>query len=67
MQQLLLGLSRPIRNPTHPEDPTGDRSETGRPDQVTGRRRIIFSKNRLRRVGLGFPLPKPEKSDPTDV
>ena len=62
-----LGLSRPIRNLTHPEDPIGDRSETGRPDQVTGRRRIIFSKNRLRRVGLGFPLPKLEKSDPTDV
>ena len=62
-----IGLSRPIRNPTHPEDPTGDRSETGRPDQVTGRRRVICSKNRLRRVDLGFPLQNLKKTDPTDV
>ena len=62
-----VGLSIQSEDPTHPKVPTGSDPKTGRPDQVTGRRRVICSKNRLRRVGLGFPLQNPKKPDPTDV
>ena len=62
-----LSLSRlravhPIQRPDPPEN-----SDRIRPDQVTGWRRVICSKNRLRRVGLGFPPQNPRKPDPTDV
>ena len=67
MSQFKLGLSIQFEDPTHPRVPTGSDSKTGRPDQVTGRRRVICSKNRLRRVDLGFPLQNPKKPDPTDV
>ena len=62
-----VGLSIQSEDPTHPKVPTGSDPKTGRPDQVTGRRRVICSKNRLRRVGLGFPLQNPKKPDPIDV
>ena len=62
-----IGLSIQSEDPTHPKVPTGSDPKTGWPDQVTGRWRVICSKNRLRRVGLGFPLQNPKKPDPTDV
>ena len=52
---------------THQKVPTRSDSKTGRPDQVTGRRRVICSKNRLWQVGLSFPPQNPKKPDPTDV
>ena len=62
-----LRLSIQSDKPTHPKIPTESNPKTGRPDQVTGRWRVICSKNRLRRVGLGFPPKNPKKPDPTDV
>ena len=62
-----LGLSIQSKNPTHPKVPTGSDPKIGRPDQVTGRRRVICSKNRFRWVGLGFPPQNPKKPNPTDV
>ena len=62
-----LGLSIQSENLTHPKIPTGSDPNTGRPDQVAGRRRVICSKNQLRQVGLGFPLQNPKKPDPADV
>ena len=62
-----IGLSIQSDEPTHPKIPTGSNPKTGRPDQVTGRRQVICSKNRLRRVGLGFPPKTQKKPDPTDV
>ena len=56
-----VGLSIQSNDLTHPKIPTGSDPKTGRPDQVTGRRRVICSKNQLRRVGLGFP-PKTRKN-----
>ena len=64
---LRLGLSIQSEDPTHPKIPTGSDRKTGRPDQVTGRQRVICSKNRLWRVGLGFPPQNRKKPDPTDV
>ena len=64
MTKLVLGLSIQSEDLTHPKVPTGSDPKTGRPNQVTGRRWVICSKNRLRRVGLGFP---PQKPDPTNV
>ena len=62
-----VGLSIQFEDPTHPKVPTRSDPKTGRPDQVTGRRRVICSKNRLRRVGLGFPLQNPKKPDPINI
>ena len=67
MQKFLtswVGLSRPIRDPTHPEDPTGDRSETDRSDYSGGRRRVSASRTRKRRVGWRIFSPKPEETRP---
>ena len=65
--QSRLGLSIQSEDPIHPKIPTVSDPKTGRPDQVTGRWRVICSKNRLRRVGLGFPPQNPKKPDPTDI
>ena len=62
-----LGLSIQSEDLTHPKVPTGSDLKTGQPDQVTGRRRVICSKNRLRGVGLGFPLQNPKKPDPINI
>ena len=62
-----LGLSIQSEDLTHPKVPTGSDLKIGQPDQVTGWRRVISSKNRLRRVGLDFPLQNPKKPDPIDV
>ena len=64
---LIIRAVHPIRRPDPPEGSDRIRPETGRPDQVTGRWRVICSKNRLRRVGLGFPPQNSKKPDPTDV
>ena len=61
---LALGLSRPIRDLTHPEDPTGDRSETGRPDHSGVRRWISASRTRKRWVGQRVFSSKPEEIRP---
>ena len=66
-QTLRLGLSIQSEDLTYPKVPTGSDPKTSRPDQVTGQRRVICSKNRLRRVGLDFPLQNPKKPDPTNV
>ena len=66
-QTLRLGLSIQSEDLTHPKVPTGSDPKTSRPDQVTGQRWVICSKNRLRRVGLGFPPQNSKKPDPTDV
>ena len=66
-QTLRLGLFIQSEDLTHPKVPTGSDPKTSRPDQVTGQRRVICSKNRLRRVGLDFPLQNPKKPDPTNV
>ena len=55
----ILGLSIQSEDLIHPKVPTGSDQKTGRPDQVIGRRWVICSKNRLRRVGLDFPLQNP--------
>ena len=62
-----IGLSIQSEDPTHPKVPTRSDPKTGRPDQVTGRRWVICSKNRFRWVGLGFPPQNPKKPDPIDV
>ena len=62
-----IGLSIQSEDPTHPKVPTRSDLKIGWPDQVTGRRRVICSKNRLWWVRLGFPLQNPKKPDPTDV
>ena len=62
-----LGLSIQSEDPTHPKVPTGSDPKIGQPVQVTGRRRVICSKNQLRGVGLGFPLQNPKKPDPINI
>ena len=66
-QSKLLGLSIQSDDPTHPKVLIGSDPKTGQPDQITGQWRVICSKNRLWRVGLGFPPQNPKKPDLTDV
>ena len=63
----MLGLSIQSDDPTHPKVLTESDPKTGRPDQVTGRRRVICYKNWLQQVGLGFPPQNLKKPDPTNV
>ena len=63
----ILGLSIQFDDSTHPKVPTEPNLKTGWPDQVSGRRWVICSKNRLQRVSLGFPPQNPKKPDLTYV
>ena len=65
MQMSYLGLSKPIRDPTHPEDPTGTDPKPADPTISVVGGGFSPHRNRLRRVGFGFYPPKPEKPEPT--
>ena len=67
LSTLKLFLSRPIRDPIHPEDPTGNRSETGRPDHSRRRRRISAPEPENGGSDSGFSLQNPKKSDRTEI
>ena len=57
-----LGLSIQSEDPTHPKIPTVSDPKTGRPDQVTGRRRVICSKKPTPAGRSRFSSPEPEKT-----
>ena len=60
-----LGLSKHIRWPDPPEDPTGTDPKPADPTYSSNRRRIFSTKNWLQQVGFGFSPPKTRKPEPT--
>ena len=60
-----LGLSKPIRDPTHPKDPTRTNLKPTDPTILAVDGRCSPPRNRLRRVGFGFYPPKPKKPELT--
>ena len=60
-----LGLSKHIRWPDPPGDPTGTDLKPADLTYSGGRRRIFSTRNRLQRVSFGFSPPKIRKPEPT--
>ena len=61
-----LGLSRLIRQPDPPEEPTGPNPNPADPTAPPGRWRVFTSPNRFWWVGFGFPPQKSEKPELID-
>ena len=59
---LFLGLSRFIRVPDPPKEPTRSDPKLADPTTPTGRRRVFITKNRFRQVGFRFSSLKTRKS-----
>ena len=59
-----VGLSKPIRDPTHPEDLTRIDSKLADLSILVVDGGFSPLRNRLRRVGFGFYPSKPEKPEP---
>ena len=56
--QAYIGLSKHIRWPNPPGDPTGTDPKPADPTYSGGQQRIFSTKNQLRQVGFGFSPPK---------